>query len=226
MALYANFRGETLHAADFNGDGLTDLVREARIGGQMFPYLEVNTGAGFTSHFSALPLKAEDVRILPPADHNGDGHPDLIWHDRRTERINVLALRPEHRQARGPERRRPGGLPSRQEARPPVPGRRRRRRGGLPEALRRQRQGKAGDVRIQKRRPLPEAGLEHHQRLGAVTSVTHASLARTDHYERLDVQRTVVPTQFCHSFLGGSGCLPYGNPIDRSWRRLTRTATH
>ena len=29
------------------------------------------------------------------------------------------------------------------------------------------------------------------------------------------MRRTVVPTQFCHGFAGGSGCLPYGNPIDR-----------
>ena len=50
--------------------------------------------------------------------------------------------------------------------------------------------------------------------LGAATAITHESLARTDHYERLDVRRTVAAVNFCHTFLGQSLCLPYANPID------------
>ncbi|MYI05933.1 MAG: hypothetical protein F4059_01065 [Gemmatimonadetes bacterium] len=29
------------------------------------------------------------MRVLPPADLNGDGHPDLVWHNRKADAIRA-----------------------------------------------------------------------------------------------------------------------------------------
>ena len=213
---YANFRGQVLHAADFNGDGLTDLVREDRSGSHLFPYLEINTGAGFTSHFSSLVLQAKDTRILPPADHNGDGHPDLVWHDLKREAILALPFDPNT-----------GALATALANTVTLVSGAKRKHAHL--FLDANGDGAADYLKLSdlngkgKLETFPANNPGRFPRqvsritngLGAVTDITHESLARTNHYERLDVRRTVVPTQFCHGFAGGSGCLPYGNPIDR-----------
>ena len=215
--LYADFREDRLRAADINGDGLTDLVREVRSGGTLFPYIEINTGAGFDSRHSGLVLDADKVDLLPPTDHDGDGHLDLIWHDRRTKRINALRFDPNTGRLAGSlntvrvvstdGRKTVAHLFADADG------------DGHPDYLRLSDAGGKGKLETF---PSNNAGRFPRQAsritngLGAVTAITHESLARTDHYERLDVRRTVpaAPAQFCHSFAGGSGCVPYGNPID------------
>ena len=211
--LYADFRGSRLHAADFNGDGLTDLVRGTRSGKWLVPYLEINTGAGFASHFSGLTLEADKADLLPPTDFNGDGHPDLIWHDRKRNQIRAQLFDPNTgvTQTSVSIVRRTDGKKTVAHLFLDADG------DGALDYLRLSDTGSKGRLETF---PSGNAGRFPRQvsritnGLGAATSVTHESLARTDHYERLDVRPTVAPTQFCYSFAGGSGCISYGNVID------------
>ena len=218
---YASFRGGRLHAADFNGDGLTDLVREAPSAATVVPHLEVNTGTGFETRATGLSLDPEDTDLLAPVDHNGDGHPDLVWHDRETKRINVLSFDPgTGRFATAPA-----------NTRVMVPAAKKKHAhlfldadgDGAVDYLRLSDvagKGKMETFPSSNAGRFPRQASRITNGLGAVTAITHESLARTTHYERLDVQRTAVPAQFCYAFAGGSACLPYGNPIDRDLKTV------
>lgn len=63
----------TAHAADFDGDGLTDLV----IGGSSAAFLFSGDKAGFASA-PAITLPADNARAFEVADLNGDGRADLV----------------------------------------------------------------------------------------------------------------------------------------------------
>ena len=212
--LYANFGVDTLHPADFNGDGLTDLVRVTRNGSYLIPYLEINTGTGFADTYTGLLLNADEVRILAPFDVNGDGRADFVWHDRRTKRILTRLFDPntgalETAATRTVRARNVGGkdahlfLDANGD--------------GATDYLQlsdTSSKGKLETFLSNDTGKFPNQVSSIENGLGAVTTIAHESLSRTDHYERLDVRRTVVPTQFCFGFLSGAPCVPYANPID------------
>ena len=214
--LYANFHGAKLHAADLNGDGLTDLVREGRSGSHLIPRPEINTGTGFTTLPSVVLLDSDKTALLPPTDVTGDGQPDLIWHDRRNKSIKALPFDPTNGWLAGDSRAilvapRTDGRKTSAHLFLDADG------DGAVDYLRISDTSSKGKLETfpsknAGRFPRQVSGIRNG--LGAVTDITHESLARTDHYERLDVRRTVFQPQFCYGFAGGSGCLPYANPID------------
>ena len=72
-----------LMAADFNSDGLTDILRFRRAGDDYHYYIHLSTGTGFDLVDPGFSTPVA-IRRLGFLDHNGDGHPDVTWRDSRT----------------------------------------------------------------------------------------------------------------------------------------------
>ena len=88
-------RALTVYAADLNGDGLTDLIREQLSGNNVAFHAEVSTGTGFDSRDLGISLVRANVTFLGLVDDNGDGHPDFTWHDRPARRIYAYLWDPQ-----------------------------------------------------------------------------------------------------------------------------------
>ena len=78
-------------AADFNGDGLPDLVWQDPVTGQSQVWFMGGT-QGTTLMGAVVLSKPNAWRIARVMDFNGDGHPDLIWQDPATGRSQAWLL--------------------------------------------------------------------------------------------------------------------------------------
>ena len=215
------------HPADVNGDGMMDLVwvewdvdgsdtdhhlKYALSMGGTLRNAAFDGGGTSIEHMEDVDNDLPNV-LARPIDYNGDGHPDLIWHDRKRNQIRAQLFDPNTgvTQTSVSIVRRTDGKKTVAHLFLDADG------DGALDYLRLSDTGSKGRLETF---PSGNAGRFPRQvsritnGLGAATSVTHESLARTDHYERLDVRPTVAPTQFCYSFAGGSGCISYGNVID------------
>ena len=72
------------YAADFNGDGLSDLVYKAFNENQEHYYYQLSTGTGFTTAV-ALTGDITYARQLQMVDYNRDGSTDIVWSNARGE---------------------------------------------------------------------------------------------------------------------------------------------
>jgi FG-GAP-like repeat/FG-GAP repeat len=78
-------------AADFNGDGIPDLVWQNDATRQVTVHYYVRSFSGY-SEFSWSWLNAGNNagwRVAAAADFNGDGVPDLVWQNDATRQVTV-----------------------------------------------------------------------------------------------------------------------------------------
>ena len=207
-----------LHPADLNGDGLTDLLREVPVwkDNEIVKYkyhVEISTGTGFSSTGKPeVELNAEDVDVLDFPDYNGDGHPDLVWHDRKARRLYAYLWDPERSTFDTALRRivkTTDGEDERLDTFADIDGDggadwlhfdldkdkrklyvyRNARSGGLPNAI---------------------AGIKNG--LGATTTLRYGTLAQSSHYVREQLGGTVTKTVCFNGVFGFQGCRQFEEP--------------
>ena len=75
----------TITAADFNGDGVPDLLVPHRNGGQSYLYIGARDGSLTKGNLTRIPFGDADarVRVAAAVDLNGDGRTDVVTIDER-----------------------------------------------------------------------------------------------------------------------------------------------
>ena len=152
---------------------------------------------------------ADDFAVMEPMDHNGDGHPDFIWHDRDAERIKAYLWNPNTNAFDTATARTVRSTDGD------------RKRGhlffdangdGHTDYLyltKLSTKGRLSTYLANNDGRTPRQVTAITNGLGAVTEIDYETLSRTDHYERLGLGGSATTVQFCHTYLGASGCHPY-----------------
>ena len=172
-------------------------------------HAEINTGSGFVSSPTGITLDRNDVTVMEPMDYNGDGHPDFIWHDRDAERIKAYLWNPNTNAfdtATARTVRSTDGNKKRAHLFFDANG------DGHTDYLyltKLSTKGRLSTYLANNDGKTPRQVTAITNGLGAVTEIDYETLSRTDHYERLGLGGSATTAQFCHTFMGASGCHPY-----------------
>lgn len=87
--------------ADFNGDGLSDVISYDKVPGQTEGwYLRLSKGEGFASKVQITGITGNPVTVpftlqgslgnsIQLVDVNNDGHPDFVWHDKSAQQMKA-----------------------------------------------------------------------------------------------------------------------------------------
>ena len=214
-----------LHPLDANGDGLTDLVVESwsvRASPAESEFeLNLSTGSGFVSTALDFKLTVEDVEILGFPDHNGDGHPDFVWHDREAKRIYAYLWDPKQstfvKTTEPLELAITEGAKQRLDTYVDIDG------DGAAEWLHFDLDKDRGPNQDKDHQKLyvyhngrtgsrPNAVTEIKNGLGATTTLRYGTLAQSSHYVRQQLGGTVTKKQCFNGLLGLRGCHEYQAP--------------
>ena len=163
-----------LIGADFNGDGLTDIVYRRIVNNASGWYYSINTGAGFTGE-GTLDLVGKPPQVI---DYNHDGYPDLAWRDTRDNTLRVAVWNGAGFNAA--ETLRHVGSANHAHLLFDING-----------------DGRVDYVRVEDNRLLTYTGLGAHQARNKITAITnglgnrteisYGSLSHSGHYSRIDV---------------------------------------
>jgi hypothetical protein len=69
---------------DFNGDGTADVLWQNQTTGNLYAWLMSGTTAASGASFTPAGLSDKDWQLRAIADFDGDGDPDLLWHNQKT----------------------------------------------------------------------------------------------------------------------------------------------
>ena len=207
--LRKDFGLQNLHPVDLNRDGLTDLVSSETSGDDIEFHVRINNGTGFTMQTQGIRLHKDDDAFLEFMDHNGDGHPDFVWHDTNRKRIMAYLWNPETETfdtSATQILRVTDGKKTTAHLFFDVNG-----------------DGAVDYLRLRKDRLATflsnNTGKTHNaitkitNGLGAQTKVAYETLSRTAHYDRLDLGGTATTATSCYDSVVWSEC--YTLPVTR-----------
>lgn len=191
--------------ADFNGDGLSDIVYS--VGTDMNSrsgyHLRLSNGEAFESAESIdVGNEPWDIELSQTADWNSDGYPDLIWVDPYPKQLLVSYWNPASQEFLDiePLTTLPGGAEE-SASLADING------DGVPDYVHIEPDGDATRATVKIRysdsslNAVANVAVNRIKRitngLGAFTDISYEPLSTTDHYDRLEVESTTVLEPRC-----------------------------